>query len=54
MIHNIIIEIETEGHITSSQVIDAIEQQFFTDGELFDIDGTDGIICSIEDLKKET
>ena len=41
MIHKILVEIETEEGITFEEVLKDIETQFFAEGEIFDVKGTD-------------
>lgn len=50
MIHKILVEIETEEGITFEEVLKDIETQFFAEGEIFDVKGTDAVFCSIGEL----
>ena len=52
MIHKILVEVETEEHITYEDIINAIEIQFFTEGELFNIKLTDAIFTSITKIEE--
>ena len=50
MIHKILVEIETEEGITFEEVLKDIEIQFFAEGEIFDVKGTDAVFCSIGEV----